>query len=188
MFISLTFGHPLSGSKSCKMRGVSGGCGALGTAPCISGTCPKTNFRMESATSQGKLFHTATSKKDIAIRILVTDQSFELQISEIENRMYKNILVLGVPSLLSHRCTRLSNDSDPARDFFLLVLGSLYVMFIRFSNVSVCRKPKTLEKPIKIITTMIFKLSPGVGVQCFRLCVYRFIGFFQCFGLLVRHF
>ena len=55
------------------MREASDGCGALGTAPRISGTCPKTSFRMESATSHGKLFHIDTSKEDMALRILMTD-------------------------------------------------------------------------------------------------------------------
>ena len=60
-----------------------------------------------------------------------------------------------------------------------------------FSNVSVFWKPKTLEKPIKTIKTIIFKLSPDGGVapgDNLKIMVFMvFIVFFQCFGLLVRH-
>ena len=47
---------------------------------------------------------------------------------------------------------------------FSNVLGSLCVIFIGFSNVSVFWKPKTLEKPIKTIKAIIFKPSPDGGV------------------------
>ena len=69
------------------------------------------------------------------------------------------------------------------------VPGVHFLLF--FSNVSVFWKPKTLEKPIKTIKTIIFKLSPDGGVapgDSLKIMVFMvFICFFQCFGLLVRH-
>ena len=74
---------------------------------------------------------------------------------------------------------------------FSNVLGSLIVIFIGFSNVSVFWKPKTLEKPIKTIKTIIFKLSPDGGVALgdnLKIMVFMVFLFYQCFGLLVCHF
>ena len=71
---------------------------------------------------------------------------------------------------------------------FSNVLGSLCVIFIVFSNVSVFWKPKTLEKPIKTITTIIFKPSPDGGVapgDRLKIMVFMvFIGFSNVLGSL----
>ena len=68
---------------------------------------------------------------------------------------------------------------------FSNVLGSLCVIFIGFSNVSVFWKPKTLEKPIKTIKTIIFKPSPDGGVAPGdSLKIMVFIGFSNVLGSL----
>ena len=71
---------------------------------------------------------------------------------------------------------------------FSNVLGSLCVIFIGFSNVCVFWKPKTLEKPIKTIKTIIFKLSPDGGVapgDSLKIMVFMvFIGFSNVLGSL----
>ena len=122
------------------------------------------------------------------------------------------VIFIGFSNVLSSLCVIFIVFSN--------VLASLCVIFYWFSNVSVFWKPKTLEKPIKTIKTIIFKPSPDGGVApgdslkimvfmvfigfsnvlgslCVifigfstvlsSLCV-MFIVFFQCFGLLVRHF
>ena len=57
-----------------------------------------------------------------------------------------------------------------------------------FSNVSVFWKPKTVEKPIKTIKTIIFKLSPDGGVapgDSLNIMVFMvFIGFSNVLGSL----
>ena len=69
---------------------------------------------------------------------------------------------------------------------FSNVLGSICASFIGFSNVSVFWKPKTLEKPIKTIKTIIFKLSPDGRVahgDSLKIMVFMvFIGFSNVLG------
>ena len=72
--------------------------------------------------------------------------------------------------------------------WFSNVLGSRCALFIVFSNVSVFWKPKTLEKPIKTIKTIIFKLSPDGGVapgDNLKIMVFMvFIAFSNVLGSL----
>ena len=59
------------------------------------------------------------------------------------------VIFIGCSNVLGSLCVTFIGFSN--------VLGSRRALFIGFSNVSVFWKPKTLEKPIKTIKTMIFQ-------------------------------
>ena len=59
------------------------------------------------------------------------------------------VIFIGCSNVLGSLCVTFIGFSN--------VLGSRRALFIGFSNVSVFWKPKTLEKPIKTIKTIIFQ-------------------------------
>ena len=90
------------------------------------------------------------------------------------------VIFIGCSNVLGSLCVTFIGFSN--------VLGSRRALFIGFSNVSVFWKPKTLEKPIKTIKTIIFKLSPDGGVapgDSLKIMVFMvFIGFSNVLGSL----
>ena len=104
------------------------------------------------------------------------------------------VIFIGCSNVLGSLCVTFigfSNVLGSRRALFIgfsNVLGSRRALFIGFSNVSVFWKPKTLEKPIKTIKTIIFKLSPDGGVapgDSLKIMVFMvFIGFSNVLGSL----
>ena len=109
------------------------------------------------------------------------------------------VIFIGFSNVLGSLCVTFIGFSSALGSLCVIfigfsnVLGSLIVIFIVFSNVSVFWKPKTLEKPIKTVKTIIFKLSPDGGVALgdnlkimFPIFWAPYVPFFLVLGCLQR--